>query len=396
MELVKELPEIFEEFAEQRQKSFLVMKEVKDKGIPVIGAYCTYFPQEIAMAMGAVTVGLCSTSDETIPVAEKDLPKNLCPMVKASYGFAVTDKCPFFYFSDVVVGETTCDGKKKMYELMKEFKNVYIMELPNTQNESALELWKKEIIRFKEYLEETFNTTITEEQVRHAVHVANQGRLALRRFYETMKNDPAPMEGSKLFNVLYGSQFKFDKEAMPAEIDALTEKIMKEYEEGEKPERRKRILLTGCPSSGAPMKVVKAIEEKIAAQDDIINKATEAKRNAETKEAALQSEIDELKKKQAEYQKNLNTKTLDDADGNVLQRARKSCMDETYNEQNQASKADIRRAFNTFIKADNDDDKRTAAEKIKEMYGSNSKLADDFAKPYSIVEQWLKDHPSND
>ena len=77
------------------------------------------------MAMGAVTVGLCSTSDETIPVAEKDLPKNLCPMVKASYGFAVTDKCPFFYFSDVVVGETTCDGKKKMYELMKEFKNVY-------------------------------------------------------------------------------------------------------------------------------------------------------------------------------------------------------------------------------------------------------------------------------
>lgn len=143
-------------------------------------------------------------------------------------------------------------------------------------------------------------------------------------------------------------------------------------------------------------KDVKAIEEKIAAQDDIINKATEAKRNAETKEAALQSEIDELKKKQAEYQKNLNTKTLDDADGNVLQRARKSCMDETYNEQNQASKADIRRAFNTFIKADNDDDKRTAAEKIKEMYGSNSKLADDFAKPYSIVEQWLKEHPSND
>lgn len=113
MELVKELPEIFEEFAEQRQKSFLVMKEVKDKGIPVIGAYCTYFPQEIAMAMGAVTVGLCSTSDETIPIAEKDLPKNLCPMVKASYGFAVTDKCPFFYFSDVVVGETTCDGRKK-------------------------------------------------------------------------------------------------------------------------------------------------------------------------------------------------------------------------------------------------------------------------------------------
>ena len=194
MELVKELPEIFEEFAEQRQRSFLVMKEVKDKGIPVVGAYCTYFPQEIAMAMGAVTVGLCSTSDETIPIAEKDLPKNLCPMVKASYGFAVSDKCPFFYFSDVVVGETTCDGKKKMYELMGEFKNVYVMELPNSQSETALKLWKEEILKFKSYMEQTFKVEITEENVRKAVHMMNENRIALKNLYEVMKNDPAPMK----------------------------------------------------------------------------------------------------------------------------------------------------------------------------------------------------------
>ena len=60
MELIKALPEIFEDFAEQRKKSFLTMKELKDRDVPVVGAYCTYFPQEIAMAMGAVTVGLCS------------------------------------------------------------------------------------------------------------------------------------------------------------------------------------------------------------------------------------------------------------------------------------------------------------------------------------------------
>ena len=52
MELIKALPEIFEDFAEQRKKSFLTMKELKDRDVPVVGAYCTYFPQEIAMAMG--------------------------------------------------------------------------------------------------------------------------------------------------------------------------------------------------------------------------------------------------------------------------------------------------------------------------------------------------------
>ena len=41
MEIIKDLPEVFEEFAEQRQKSFLAVKQLKDKGIPVIGSYCT-------------------------------------------------------------------------------------------------------------------------------------------------------------------------------------------------------------------------------------------------------------------------------------------------------------------------------------------------------------------
>lgn len=47
MEIIKDLPEVFEEFAEQRQKSFLMMKELKDKGTPVVGAYCTYFPKRL-------------------------------------------------------------------------------------------------------------------------------------------------------------------------------------------------------------------------------------------------------------------------------------------------------------------------------------------------------------
>ncbi len=91
MELIKDLPEVFEEFAEQRKNSFLGIKKVKEQGIPVIGSYCTYFPQELAMAMGAASVSLCSTSDETIADAERELPKNLCPLIKSSYGFARTD-----------------------------------------------------------------------------------------------------------------------------------------------------------------------------------------------------------------------------------------------------------------------------------------------------------------
>lgn len=261
MEVIKDLPEVFEEFAKQRKNSFLAVKKLKDQGVPVVGAYCTYFPQEIAMAMGAATVGLCSTSDETIPDAEKDLPKNLCPLIKSSYGFAKTDKCPFFHFSDVVVGETTCDGKKKMYEYMSEFKDIFIMELPNTQSEESLKLWKSEIIRFKEYLEKKFDVTITEDDVREAIKVNNEVRRSLKRLYEVMRHDPAPITGHDLFKVLYGSGFKFDRKAIPAETDALVEKIEKEYAEGKMLEKKPRIVITGCPIGGATEKVIRAVED---------------------------------------------------------------------------------------------------------------------------------------
>ena len=261
MEIIKNLPEVFEEFAEQRKNSFLAVKQLKDKGVPVVGAYCTYFPQEIAHAMGAATVGLCSTSDETIAVAERDLPKNLCPLIKSSYGFAKTDKCPFFYFSDVVVGETTCDGKKKMYEYMSEFKDVFLMELPNSQSENALALWKAEVIRFKEYLEKKFDVTITEDDIREAVRKENKVRTSLKKLYQVMRRDPAPITGHDLFKVLYGSTFKFDRSVIPEEVEALVDKIEKEYEAGTMQEKKPRILVTGCPIGGATEKVIKAIED---------------------------------------------------------------------------------------------------------------------------------------
>ncbi|WP_415932062.1 double-cubane-cluster-containing anaerobic reductase [Zhenpiania hominis] len=258
MDLKKNLPEIFDEFAEGRRNAFLSVKEQKDKNIPVIGIFCTYFPQELAVAMGASVVSLCATSDETIPAAEEDLPKNLCPLIKSSYGFGKTDKCPFFFFSDLVVGETTCDGKKKMYEYMAEFKPIHVMELPNRVSEDGLVLWKNEIIRMKEKLEEVFGITITEDDIRKGIQVKNAERSAIKKFYSIMKADELPVSGMDVQKTLVGTTFNFDREAIPAQMDELIKRIQ---EEGTCLEKRPRILITGCPMGGATEKVVQIIED---------------------------------------------------------------------------------------------------------------------------------------
>lgn len=262
MSLINELPAIFDHFSDARRQGFLTVLELKEQNIPLVGTYCTFMPQEIALAAGAVVVSLCSTSDETIEEAEKDLPRNLCPLIKSSYGFGKTDKCPYFYFSDLVVGETTCDGKKKMYEYMAEFKPVHVMQLPNSADDAASRaLWRSEILRLQSALEQQFNCTISEQDLRAAITLKNRERAALSSFYRLGQLNPPALSGSEILKVVYGATFKFDKNPLIDELNALSEKVRSEYQQGKRLEDRPRILITGCPIGGAAEKVVRAIEE---------------------------------------------------------------------------------------------------------------------------------------
>ena len=206
------LPENFENYEEARREGFIKVKNLKEKGTPVVGIFCTYTPIEIIHAAGAVAVSLCGTSDEPIHHAEKHLPKNLCPLIKSSYGFAISEQCPYFYFSDLLVGETTCDGKKKMYEILNEIKPIHVMNLPQGQTaDHAFIYWKKELIKLKERLEETFNVEITDEILREEIKERNKERKILMDFYELGKLNPSPISGCEVNETMEALGFQFDE-----------------------------------------------------------------------------------------------------------------------------------------------------------------------------------------
>lgn len=261
---MNELPKIFNEFNEARQKGFIEVKNLKDQGKKVVGTYCVFTPWEIIIAAGAVPISLCGMSEEPIQEAERHLPRNLCPLIKSSYGFAITDKCPYFYFSDMLIGETTCDGKKKMYEYLGEIKPMHVMQLPNTsKGEDAFHLWMREMYRLKDRLEGEFGVEIKEEDLRAAIKLRNRERTALREFYELGRLNPPPISGLEMLKVLYGASFKMDKEQQIRELNEITSELSTNHKNGitKVSKNAKRILITGCPIGGATEKVVKLIEE---------------------------------------------------------------------------------------------------------------------------------------
>lgn len=257
------LPENFETYADARKAGFLRMKEIKENGGRVVGYFCSFVPHELIMAAGAVAAPLCASSEEPIAAAEADLPRNLCPLIKASYGFAKTDTCPYFYFSDFIVGETTCDGKKKMFELMNEIKETYVMQLPHSRSEAGLKAWTDEVIRFKEKLEDFYHITISEEDIKKAIYLKNKERKAMLDFLELGKLYPAPISGYEMGTRLDGLGFNFDMEERTRVIEERTAEVLKDWEENYKGKesRNPRILITGCPNSGVRDKIIKEVEQ---------------------------------------------------------------------------------------------------------------------------------------
>ena len=92
----------------------------REEGGAVVGTFCTYVPEEMIIAAGGICVGLCAGAEFAFEEAEKYLPRNLCALIKSSMGFKLAKVCPYIEACDLLVGETTCDGKKKYYEILME------------------------------------------------------------------------------------------------------------------------------------------------------------------------------------------------------------------------------------------------------------------------------------
>ena len=257
------LPENFESFPEARKSGFMKMKAHKDNGGKIVGTYCSFIPTELIIAAGAIPVTLCATSEEPIAAAQEHLPGNLCPLIKASYGFALTDTCPYFYFSDFIVGETTCDGKKKMFELMNDIKDTYVMQLPSSRDEVALTMWEAEIKKFWKKLEDFYGVTITEEEVKKAILQKNAERDLVLEYLDLGKLNPSPISGYELGTKLDTLSFIPSMEERCKQLRERIDEVKADWEANYKGKvsRKPRILITGCPNGGVRDKTIKVLEE---------------------------------------------------------------------------------------------------------------------------------------
>lgn len=234
----------------------------KQAGAKVFSTFCVYVPEEIVVATGSASIGLCAGAQYTVSSGEKVLPRNLCPLIKSTMGFKLDRICPYFQVSDWVIGETTCDGKKKAWEILNEHIPTYVMELPQKKDSKDARLWEEEVREFASFIERETKVNLTAENLALGIQTINNKRQALQRLANLRKHNPAPIHG---LDVLLINQLSFfdDPVRFAAQVNALCDELDERVKEGigvvaaDAP----RILVTGTPQPLPAWKLHALIEQ---------------------------------------------------------------------------------------------------------------------------------------
>ena len=195
---------------------------------------------------------------ETIASAETQLPANLCPLIKSTYGYHIEGSNPFLEMADLIVAETTCDGKKKMYELLAETRPVYVLELPQKVDDpDALNHWRVELRKFRAFLEERWGREITDDCIRKACGVMNEERSLRRRLASLMAADSPPLTGRQLLDL------KSSISGLPADFEQYKKayELLGRKEPCSEMGSRVRVLMTGVPMAHGSERVLDIIED---------------------------------------------------------------------------------------------------------------------------------------
>ena len=251
----------FEYFRRHTNTCLEYAQQAKDQGRKIIGIYCEFTPRELILAAGAVPICLCGGTQSTISAAEEDLPNNLCPLIKSSYGYIKQGSCPFFEMADAIVAETTCDGKKKMYELLAERKQLHILELPQKPDEEqAYVHWLSEVKKLRSFLEELCGAKIIDQSLAENISLMNTERRLRQKVYAYGAYNPSYLKGTEA-SLLSGRIA-----GMPSEEPAYRQLLAaldqrRQNGHGVAAADSPRVLVTGVPMVTGAGKLLEIIEQ---------------------------------------------------------------------------------------------------------------------------------------
>ncbi|QKF81818.1 double-cubane-cluster-containing anaerobic reductase [Halarcobacter ebronensis] len=240
------------------------INELRKNKKPAIGAFCIFVPEEIIVGAGGACFGLCGGSPATIADAETELPRNICPLIKSAYGFKLQKTCAYTQSADFIYGETTCEAKKKTWELLNKHHPVKVMNIPHMKREKDLKMWKEELSEFKEHMEEITKKPLTFEEMKNGVKIVNEKRFALQRLDRLRSMNGSDVIPISAKDALFITQISFldDPIRFTQKLNDLCDELEQRVKENNSVYKKEtpRLMVLGTPFALPNWKLHTAVE----------------------------------------------------------------------------------------------------------------------------------------
>ena len=199
--------------------------EHKHQGKKVFGWLCTYVPEEIIHAAGALPIRITGYSKEMeLEDGTAYLYINSCSFSRSCLQLGLKGE---YDFLDGVAGGSTCDGARRLFDLWRNYIDTpfyHVLTVPRKYTQSAHDLYHSQVLQFKVHLEEFMGIQITDESLYQSIGVYNESRALLKRLYELRKLENPPITGTETMEVL-NACFRMPKELFNEWLSNLLDEL---------------------------------------------------------------------------------------------------------------------------------------------------------------------------
>lgn len=205
------------------------LKAYKEEGGRIVGTLYNQVPEELLTAAGLLPFRIRAVGSKGTEAADARFTQVNCSLVKHFYDSAVKGR---FDFLDGLVATNGCDHIRKLHEnwtsvLKPDYS--YLLCFPKRQGDDLqVDHLKKEIIQLKQSIENHFNVTITDDNLKSAIELHNRTRELQRTLYELRTKENPPISGTQALAIMMAST------CMPREVyNARLERLLELCQEAE-------------------------------------------------------------------------------------------------------------------------------------------------------------------
>ena len=178
----------------------------KTQGQKVMGWVCTYVPEELLHAAGALPVRITGYAREAdLQEGTAYFYVNNCSFARSCLQLGL--KGEYDYLDGFVAG-STCDAARRLLDLWQHYVPVpfsHVMTVPRKYSDRSHDLYFNQVLELKRRLEDYLGLVITDEALMKSIALLNESRMLLRAVNDLRKADQPPIDGTQNLEVLNAS-----------------------------------------------------------------------------------------------------------------------------------------------------------------------------------------------